>query len=126
MSKMQVPFKSLKVSFTIHPDDLPRRDTTGLKSMEMVFQIPETTIRLTAQINPKTYRRVIKCLDENPGNVVLAIQGTINDQWQVLKDAGLIAQVKVSKETPPFADPLATKPIADVEHRSVQKLESKK
>jgi hypothetical protein len=92
-----IPIKSLKVTLVLDPATLPQIDTTGMRELLLHFAIPGTPVKLSAKLNPKTYRKALKTIEEHQNNVALILQGKINSQWHQLEEAGLVAQPKVPK-----------------------------
>ena len=92
-----IPIKSMKVTLVLEPLTLPRLDTTGMKELKLDFALPNSTVKLSAKLNPKTYRKVLKTLDEHQDNVALILQGKITKDMTHLEEAGLTAQPKLLK-----------------------------
>lgn len=62
-------------------------------------------LRLAASLNGKNYRKMLKAIDANNGNVSIILQGSIQPQqsgaWLVMESAGFAVNVKTPTEKAP-------------------------
>ncbi|MBI5544607.1 MAG: hypothetical protein HY901_12005 [Deltaproteobacteria bacterium] len=105
MSKATIQVKGLKLTVVLKPEALPRDAVpmdgpVGDIDLELVLE--GGAVRLAARLNGKNYRKVLRTIDANSGNVAIVLQGNVRPTPEgaplVLDSAGFQVNVKTPKQ----------------------------
>ena len=108
-----VPLRSFKLSWVMKPERIPR-DVLPPEGeggeVEWMLQLEPEAPPIRASFNARNYRRMLRELDEHPGQTMVALQGylTGSESGLLLDRAGFRVERKMARG--PGAPPAAREP----------------
>ena len=107
MRKARISAKSVSIAVPLRPDQIPRvvPEEGPAGKVLLQLELEGGALRVSAVLNGKSYRKMLKTIDANEGRVNIVLQGALRaqevDRRRVLEVSGAGFAVTVK---PPLAD----------------------